>query len=90
MVAHVDGAGDVARTDAVADLANDGRAITKLVYCGAVGSLPTAQIADFPGTSTSFPSGSLQITPSEKRVNLDENFKICNSWTFESEGNDRV
>ena len=40
MVAHVDGAGDVARTDAVADLANDGRAVTKLVYSGAVGSLP--------------------------------------------------
>ncbi len=39
MVAHVDGAGDVARTYAVADLANDGRAVTKLVYCGAVGSL---------------------------------------------------
>ena len=39
MVAHVDGAGDVARTDAVADLANDGRAVTKLVYSGAVGSL---------------------------------------------------
>lgn len=39
MVAHVDGAGDVTRTDAVADLANDGRAVTKLVYCGAVGSL---------------------------------------------------
>lgn len=39
MVAHVDGAGDVARTDAVADLANDGGAVTKLVYSGAVGSL---------------------------------------------------
>lgn len=90
MVAHVDGAGDVARTDAVADLANDGRAITKLVYCGAVGSLAHSADHGFSRHQHFFPSGSLQITPSEKRVNLDENFKICNSWTFESEGNDRI
>ena len=90
MVAHVDGAGDVARTDTVADLANDGAQSRSWSTAARLALWPTAQIADFPGTSTSFPSGSLQITPSEKRVNLDENFKICNSWTFESEGNDRV
>lgn len=57
MVAHVDGAGDVARTDAVANLTNNGSAVAKLVHSGAVGSLAYSADHGFSGHQHFFSFG---------------------------------